>query len=108
MEAVIFIGIQGSAKSTFFQQRFAPTHVRINLDTLKSRHREMLLLNDCIAQRKDFVIDNTNPTVEQRRRYVAAAKNGGYAIAGYFFDVPVGDCIARNKDRTGKAKIPVP
>jgi hypothetical protein len=36
MEAIILIGIQGAAKSTFYRDRFFDTHVRINLDMLKS------------------------------------------------------------------------
>ena len=108
MEAVILIGIQGSGKSTFFGQRFASTHVRINLDTVKTRHQELLLLNTCITERKDFVVDNTNPTVEQRKRYISAARAAGYAVTGYFFDVPIGECIERNKGREGKAKIAIP
>ena len=43
MEAVILIGIQGSGKSTFYRERFFDTHVRINLDMLKTRQREKLL-----------------------------------------------------------------
>jgi predicted kinase len=44
MEAVIFVGIQGTGKSTFYKERFFDTHVRINLDMLKTRHREKLLV----------------------------------------------------------------
>ena len=39
MQAVIFIGIQGSGKTTFYRDRFFNTHFRINLDMLKTRHR---------------------------------------------------------------------
>ena len=42
MEAVIFVGLQASGKSTFYRERFSRTHVRINLDMLKTRHRETL------------------------------------------------------------------
>ena len=34
MEAVIFIGLQASGKSTFYRQRFFRTHVRTNMDML--------------------------------------------------------------------------
>lgn len=32
MEAVLFIGMQASGKSTFYRERFFSSHVRINLD----------------------------------------------------------------------------
>ncbi|MDB6033748.1 MAG: hypothetical protein JWM16_4086 [Verrucomicrobiales bacterium] len=108
MEAVIFIGLQGSGKSTFYQQRFASTHVRINLDMLKTRHRENLVLRECLHEQRDFVVDNTNPTIDERRPYISRGKEGGYKVVGYYFDVPVEDCIERNKAREGKARIPVP
>ncbi|HWE94100.1 MAG TPA: hypothetical protein VG269_09070 [Tepidisphaeraceae bacterium] len=42
MEAVIFCGVQGSGKSTFFRERFFDTHLRLNLDMLRTRHRGTL------------------------------------------------------------------
>jgi len=37
MEAVIFVGLQAAGKSTFYRERFFDTHVRINLDMLRTR-----------------------------------------------------------------------
>jgi predicted kinase len=85
MEAVIFVGIQGAGKSTFYRERFFDTHVRINLDMLKTRHREQLLLQACLAAQQPFVVDNTNPSKEERRRYIAPAQAAGFKIIGYFF-----------------------
>lgn len=48
MEAVLFIGVQASGKSTFYRERFFSSHVRINLDMLKTRHREKRLLEVCL------------------------------------------------------------
>ena len=79
-EAVILVGIQGSGKSTFYQQRFADTHVRINLDTLKTRAREEQLLRDCIAKKSSFVVDNTNPSPSDRARYVAPSRAAGFRV----------------------------
>ncbi len=44
MELLLFIGGQASGKSTFYHQRFRDTHLRINLDMLRTRHREAILL----------------------------------------------------------------
>lgn len=60
MDAVIFIGLQGAGKSTFYQRQFADTHLRINLDMLRTRHRERRLFELCLAIEQPFVIDNTN------------------------------------------------
>ncbi len=55
MEAVLFIGIQATGKSSFYLERFSRTHVRINLDMLKTRHRETLLLKACLQGKIPFV-----------------------------------------------------
>jgi predicted kinase len=49
MEAILFTGIPASGKSTFYKERFFATHVRINLDMLKTRKREILILQACLA-----------------------------------------------------------
>src|ERR1043166_435764 len=61
MEAIIFIGIQGSGKTTFYRERFSDTYVRVSLDLLKTRSREKAFLETCWKTGQLFVIDNTNP-----------------------------------------------
>jgi predicted kinase len=102
----IMMGLQGSGKSTFYQKHLSQDYVRVNLDTLKTRHRERLLIDKCFSERKCFVVDNTNPTREDRARYIAMAKENGYHIIGYFMESKMKDCIARNALREGKARIP--
>lgn len=108
MEAVIFVGIQGAGKSTFFQQRFFDTHVRINLDMLKTRYREQVFLSACILAKQPFVVDNTNVRAAERAKYILPAKEAGFRIVGYYFPVSVREAIGRNHKREGKKKIPVP
>ena len=48
MEAVLFIGIQATGKSSFYLERFFRTHVRFNGDMLRTRHREELLVQACL------------------------------------------------------------
>ncbi len=107
MEAIIFVGLPASGKSTFYKERFFDTHVRINLDMLRTRHREHLLLHTCIEMKQRFVVDNTNPTPVHRAGYIAQAKAAGFAVVGYYFDSSVSECIARNNLRVGAARIPV-
>src|SRR3954470_16950177 len=96
MEAVIFTGIQGSGKSTFFRERFFDTHVRISLDVLKTRNRERLFLQACLSTGQRFVINNRNRRAEDRAPYIAAAKQTAFRITGYFFDTTVRDALRRN------------
>ena len=108
MEAAIFIGVQGSGKTTFYRQRFFDTHVRISLDMLRTRHREEVLFAACLQAQQPFVIDNTNPLPADRSRYVGRARAAGFRVTAYFFLASLKDAIRRNNQRTGKQKIPVP
>ena len=107
MEAVLFVGIQGAGKSTFYQQRFFDTHIRISLDMLRTRYREQVFLHACILGKQPFVVDNTNVLASERERYITPAKEAGFRIVGYYFPVPVRHAIGRNQKREGKKKIPV-
>jgi predicted kinase len=107
MEAIIFIGIQGAGKSTFFRERFFDTHVRINLDMLRTRRREEILLSACLESGQPFVIDNTNPLPGDRRRYIEPAGAAGFRTVAYFFKSTLRHAIQRNNLRSGKKKVPV-
>lgn len=74
MEAIIFVGIQATGKSTFYRENFFKTHIRINLDMLKTRHRENIILEACIKAKQPFVIDNTNPSMNDRKKYIEISK----------------------------------
>jgi predicted kinase len=106
MDAVIFTGIQASGKSTFFKQRFFNTHVRINLDMLRTRNREAILLRACIEARQRFVVDNTNPTRADRARYISPARAAGFRVVSYYFESDVPGALQRNAQRQGKERIP--
>jgi len=99
MEMILFIGIQAVGKSEFFKQHFYKTHIRLNLDMLRTRHREKLLFEACIAAKQPFVIDNTNPTVEERRKYIDKAKNARFNVSGYYFQSNINDAKVCNKQR---------
>jgi predicted kinase len=106
MQMILFIGIQGAGKSTFFKKYFADTHIRINLDMLKTKHREKVLIKACLEAKQPFVIDKMNATVEQRAKYIALAKEYKFTVAGYYFASGTAAAIERNNRRAGKAKVP--
>ncbi|MDM8549418.1 hypothetical protein QUF72_05035 [Desulfobacterales bacterium HSG2] len=106
MEAIIFIGIQATGKSTFYKEKFFRTHVRINLDMLKTRHREKLLLEACLQMRQSFVVDNTNPARADRDRYIKPAKEAGFYVKGYYFKSDISSSLRRNSSRHGDERIP--
>lgn len=108
MQLVLFSGLQGSGKSTFYQRRFADTHIRINMDMLKTRHRETLIFDACIAAKQPIVIDNTNPTPEERLRYITPGRAAGFRIVGYYFQSRVEDCKQRNQERPSDRIVPLP
>lgn len=100
MEAVIFIGLQGSGKSTFYREHFFSTHVRISLDMLRTRHRELRLLTACLQTQQPFVIDNTNPTQADRAKYINTCRAANFSVIGYYFQSKADECLARNQQRT--------
>lgn len=106
MEVVIFIGLQASGKSSFFRERFFETHVRVNLDMLRTRNRERILIDACFRAKQSFVVDNTNLTAEERGKIIALAQEHQFHVIGYYFRSSVSESLARNAKREGKARIP--
>lgn len=106
MHAVLLIGLQASGKSTFYKTRLAETHIRLNLDMLRTRHREQLLLKACLDAKQPFVIDNTNPTRHDRALYITAAREHKFRITGYYFRSVLADCLARNNARPSPVPRP--
>lgn len=106
MEAVIFVGIQAAGKSSFYKHHFFNTHVRINLDMLKTRHRENILFQACLTAQQPLVVDNTNLLVAQRAKYIESAKAVGFRVIGYYFAANPIDAMRRNQARTGSQRVP--
>jgi AAA domain-containing protein len=106
MTAIILIGIPASGKSTFYRQRFFFTHVRISLDMLKTRHRERLFVDFCLAARQPFVVDNTNAGAKERARFIGRAHAAGFRVVGYYLGTTVEEAQERNRQRHGRGRIP--
>ena len=105
-EAVIFVGIQATGKSTFYRERFFRTHVRVNLDQLGTRHREDRLLATCLECEIPFVVDNTNPTAAERAKYITLARSAGFRVVGYYFESRLDPALLRNAQREPDERVP--
>lgn len=105
-ECIILIGIQGAGKSTFCAQYFFDTHVRINLDMLRTRNRERRIFESCLEATQSCVIDNTNTTIEERQKYIESAKENGFSVVGYYLRSSISECLSRNSRREGHKRIP--
>lgn len=107
MEAVVLIGLQASGKSTFCLECLFDSHVRINLDMLRTRNREKILIDACHEAKQSYVVDNTNPTRDDRIGYIKSAKAVGFRVVGYYFASKVEDCKARNSKRPADQVVPL-
>ena len=110
MELVVFVGLQALGKSTFFRERFAESHQHVSknlfpVNRYKNRRQEHLL-HAALSAGRSVVVDNTNPTPEDRRPLVRLGHEYGAKVLGYFFDASVSECLRRNEIREGKARVP--
>lgn len=105
MEAILFIGVQGSGKSTFYKKEYFNSHLRISLDLLNTRNKESKLLDFCLEFQQRLVIDNTNPTKEERAKYIQKLKQRGFKIIAIYFETTLKTALERNELREGKAKV---
>ena len=80
--------------------------MRISLDQLNTRNKELKFIDTCILTFHPFVIDNTNPSREDRAKYIAIAKASKFKVTGYYFQSKLDDALERNNQRSGKEKIP--
>jgi predicted kinase len=110
LECIILIGLPGAGKTTFYQQRFAATHLHVSKDlwpnATQRSARQQELIAEALSAGKSIVIDNTNPGKSDRAPAIKLAQKQGARVIGYFFDISTRVAVARNTQRTGRGKVP--
>jgi predicted kinase len=110
VELVILIGLQGSGKSTFYRTYFAGSHDWVSKDRLRNNRnparRQRQLIEAALQTGRSVVVDNTNPTMEDRAELIALGRAFGARVIGYYFESRLEDCLEPNRQRVGKERIP--
>jgi predicted kinase len=109
IELVVFTGLQASGKTTFYQARFAASHVHVSKDAwpnARNRERRQLhLVEEALRAGRPVVVDNTNPSPLERAPLIAIAHAVSAPAVSYWFVSTVADALARNAQRAGRARV---
>lgn len=109
-EMVIFVGLQGAGKSSFYRERFAGTHTHVSKDNFRSNknkaRRQEQLIVEALTGDRSVVVDNTNLTREDRAILTQLARQFGAKVVCYYFTSSLKQSLRRNANREGRERVP--
>ncbi|XP_061444616.1 bifunctional polynucleotide phosphatase/kinase isoform X2 [Rhineura floridana] len=109
-ELVVAVGFPAAGKSTFLKQYLASAgYVYANRDTLGSWQKCVATCQAALQAGKSAAVDNTNPDLESRRRYIECAKEAGVSCRCFLFTTSLEQAKHNNRFRemTEKGHVPV-
>jgi predicted kinase len=108
-ECVILIGLPGAGKTTFSRTRY-PAYDHVSKDTLpgssNKQARQDAALASALTAGRSVVVDNTNVTAAERAAIIRIARAHGARVVGYYIEAATREAVARNEQRSGRAKVP--
>lgn len=110
VEVVVTVGFPAAGKSTFIKEHLVPKgYAYANRDTLGTWQKCVAACEEALRNGKPIVVDNTNPDVESRGRYISCAKKAGVPVRCFFFTAPVEVAKHNNRFRemTSKGHVSV-
>jgi predicted kinase len=109
-ELVIFVGLPGSGKSTYYRSNLAATHLHISKDLMPNERdrdtKQMRTIAAALDKGGRVVVDNTNASAKVRAPLIALGLSHGARVIAYYFECSVKLCLMRNRGREGKARVP--
>jgi len=110
LELIVFAGLPGAGKTTYYRAHFAATHAHVSKDLMpNARRRDDRQERDieaALADGRSVVVDNTNPSPDVRAPLIALGRRHGARIVAVYFETDVRTAIMRNRQREGKARVP--
>lgn len=91
-ELILTIGYPASGKS-FFAQKYFPTYIRVNQDTLKTKEKCLRAVKKALYVKDSVIVDNCNMTVELRQEYINIADAYGIPVRAMWFNFPKELCM---------------
>lgn len=105
------VGLQGSGKSTEVQRALAHTHAVVSKDhwpnARRRQARQLRVVAELLQSGRSVVVDNTNPSPQDRAPLIALAREAGVPARAIWLDVPLETCLSRNAAREGRTRVPV-
>jgi predicted kinase len=109
MELAVLVGLPASGKTSFVRAHLAG-HRHVSKDLLghgrSGDARQHAAIEAGLRAGASVVVDNINATSDERAALIALARRHGARVVGYYFETAVADAVARNRGRTGTARVP--
>jgi predicted kinase len=110
LELILFVGLPGAGKTTYYRAHFAATHAHVSKDLMANARRrdgrQEREIEAALAGGRSVVVDNTNPSLEARAPLIELGRRHGARIVAVYFETDVRTAIMRNRQREGKARVP--
>ncbi|XP_072281621.1 bifunctional polynucleotide phosphatase/kinase isoform X2 [Pyxicephalus adspersus] len=99
-EVVVTVGFPGAGKSTFIKEYLLPKgYAYANRDTLGTWQKCVSACEEALRNGQSIVIDNTNPDVESRGRYINCAQKAGVPARCFLFTASIEQSKHNNRFR---------
>ncbi|XP_019629199.1 PREDICTED: bifunctional polynucleotide phosphatase/kinase-like [Branchiostoma belcheri] len=99
-EVIVMVGCPASGKTFFVKQNLVSQgYVHVNRDVLGTWQKCVAACSQALAGGKGVVVDNTNPDVESRKRYVDCARQAKAPCRCFVMDSSLDLCRHNNRFR---------
>lgn len=99
-EVIVAVGFPASGKSTFFQTHIIPKgYVYVNRDTMGTWQKCVAACERALKEGRSVAVDNTNPDLESRKRYLDVAKAAGVPCRCFQFTATLHQAKHNNRFR---------